>query len=73
MAYRARLENEHASVISRIEKNVLGGESLDVVWNMTLAANIISANVLYGQMEEMMFSWKISTSPWKMTLPRQIP
>ena len=52
MAYRARLENEHASVISRIEKNVLGGESLDVVWNMTLAANIISANVLYGQMEE---------------------
>ena len=52
MAYRARLEKEHASVISRIEKNVLGGESLDVVWNMTLAANIISANVLYGQMEE---------------------
>ena len=51
MAYRDRLAKEQASVIARIEKDVLAGKSLDVVWNMTLAANIISANVLYGQME----------------------
>lgn len=32
-----------------ISKKALGGEALDVVWNLTLAANIISANVEYGQ------------------------
>ena len=52
MAYRDRLQAEQEAVIARIEKEVLKGESLDVVWTMTLAANIISANVLYGQMEE---------------------
>ncbi len=31
----------------KIEKAT--GEKLDVVWNLTLAANIISANVAYGQ------------------------
>ena len=30
---------------ARISANVLGGEKLDVVWNLTIAANIISANV----------------------------
>ena len=80
MAYRARLENEHASVISRIEKNVLGGDSLDVVWNMTLAANIISANVLYGQMEEIAAVKGVKDvflenqyEPLEMILPPQIP
>ena len=28
------------------------GTELDVVWNLTLAANIISANVQYGQIED---------------------
>lgn len=52
MAYREQLQLEQAAVIERIEQEVLGGDSLDVVWTMTLAANIISANVLYGQMED---------------------
>ena len=52
MAYREKLEQEQTAIIARIEKDVLNGEKLDVVWTMTLAANIISANVLYGQMDE---------------------
>ena len=52
MAYRDQLQAEQETVIARIEQEVLGEESLDVVWTMTLAANIVSANVLYGQMEE---------------------
>ena len=28
------------------------GEKLDVAWNLTLAANLISANVTYGQIEQ---------------------
>ena len=35
-----------------IERQALDGETLDVVWNLTLAANIISANVPYGKLEE---------------------
>ena len=35
-----------------ISKQALNGAKLDVVWNMTLAANIISANVQYGQIEK---------------------
>ncbi len=50
MAYRAGLESEQQSVTSEIED--VTGDSLDVVWNLTLAANIISANVEYGQIEE---------------------
>lgn len=37
---------------SSIENEVLDGEELDVVWNLTLVANIISANVEYGKIEE---------------------
>ncbi|MBQ7871905.1 MAG: S8 family serine peptidase, partial [Oscillospiraceae bacterium] len=46
MTYRAGLEQEQVSVTAAIEK-ALGGE-LDVQWNLTLAANLISANVAYG-------------------------
>lgn len=35
-----------------IEQQVLGGEQLDVSWNLTLAANLISADVPYGKIEE---------------------
>ena len=35
---------------ARIERAM--GTELDVVWNLTLAANIISANVQYGQIED---------------------
>lgn len=52
MAYRRLLQAEQEAIAARIEEEVLDGETLDVVWNLTLAANIISANVLYGQMEK---------------------
>jgi len=49
MAYRASLEKEQAAVTAAIEKAT--GAELDVVWNLTLAANLISADVEYGQIE----------------------
>ena len=52
MAYRQLLQAEQSAVINRIQQEVLDGAALDVVWTMTLAANIISANVLYGQMDD---------------------
>ena len=52
MEYRGQLQKDQQTVANRIEAQVLGGEPLDVVWNLTLAANIISANVLYGQIDE---------------------
>ena len=47
MAYRVSLKDQQAEVTAAIEKK-LGGK-LDVVWNLTLAANVISANVKFGQ------------------------
>ena len=47
MAYRASLKDQQAKITAAIE-NAIGGK-LDVVWNLTLAANIISANVKFGQ------------------------
>ena len=52
MQYRDQLQKDQEIVVERIESQVLKGESLDVVWNLTLAANIISANVLYGLIDE---------------------
>ncbi len=49
MDYRTNLAAEQRSVMAQIEKATR--EELDVVWNLTLAANIISANVKYGQIE----------------------
>ncbi len=51
IAYRESLQNKQESVESVISREVLHGKQLDVVWNLTLAANIISANVQYGQIE----------------------
>lgn len=50
MRYRDKLADNQESVISAIE-SVLGQE-LDVVWNLTLATNLISAYVEYGQIAE---------------------
>ena len=47
MNYRSELAKDQASVEKQIEKVIHA--DLDVVWNLTLAANIISANVEYGQ------------------------
>ncbi len=49
--YRMRLESKQEKMEKTISKKALDGEKLDVVWNLTLAANIISANVEYGQIE----------------------
>ena len=50
IAYREKLEAKQNKFASELSANVLG-EELDVVWNLTLAANIISANVKYGEIE----------------------
>ena len=50
MAYRSSLKQSQAEVTASIER-AIGGE-LDVQWNLTLAANIITANIQYGQMAE---------------------
>ncbi|MBE6944701.1 MAG: hypothetical protein E7459_01260, partial [Ruminococcaceae bacterium] len=46
MSYREELKAEQTAVTARIEK-ALGAE-LEVQWNLTLAANLISAYVAYG-------------------------
>ncbi len=45
--YRAKLRAAQDTLTASIER--VTGEKLDVVWNMTLAANAISANVEYGR------------------------
>ncbi|MBR4424972.1 MAG: S8 family serine peptidase, partial [Oscillospiraceae bacterium] len=47
--YRSLLKQEQAAVTASIESAL--GRKLDVKWNLTLAANIISANVRYGDLE----------------------
>lgn len=49
IAYRSELMSEQVSMTASIEKEL--EEQLDVKWNLTLAANIISANIKYGQIE----------------------
>ncbi len=50
MAYRSGLKQNQAQVTARIESAL--GSKLDVQWNLTLVANLISANVPYGQIAE---------------------
>ena len=45
--YRLSLRRTQDSVVTLIEKAT--GEKLDIQWQLTLAANLISANVAYGQ------------------------
>ena len=49
LAYRENLRQAQATTTARIEQAV--GSRLDVQWNLTLAANLISANVAYGDIE----------------------
>ena len=48
-SYRAQLRADQDAMTAKIEKAI--GSKLDVKWNLTLAANIISANVLYGKID----------------------
>ena len=52
MAYRAELLDSQAKMEKTISARVLKGRPLDVVWNMTLVGNIISAWIPYGSLEE---------------------
>ena len=47
MAYRQQLQLQQDALVEKIEKVIK--EELDVVWQLTLATNLISANVKYGQ------------------------
>ena len=47
MNYRESVEKDQANIVDKIEEAI--EEELDVVWNLTLAANLISAYVEYGQ------------------------
>lgn len=49
LAYRAMLQNTQDSVAAEISAKVLNHEALNVVWNLTLVANAISAYVEYGE------------------------
>ncbi len=49
MAYRDQLKMEQDSMVAKIENAISG--KLDVVWNLTLATNLISAYVQYGQID----------------------
>ncbi|MBR5745947.1 MAG: S8 family serine peptidase, partial [Clostridia bacterium] len=51
MNYRNSLKAKQNRIAERISEVALDGEKLDVVWNLTLAANVISANVKYGKIE----------------------
>ncbi len=49
VSYRNALKANQDAVAQRISETVLEGEPLRVKWNLTLAANIISAEVPYGR------------------------
>ena len=49
MAYRAELQEHQLTMVEKIETATK--EDLNVAWNLTLATNLISANVKFGQIE----------------------
>lgn len=49
--YRAQLLAAQNKMARTISARALQGQPLDVVWNMTLVGNIISARVPYGALE----------------------
>lgn len=51
-SYRQSLQHRQELLADTISQQVLDGETLDVVWNLTLAENAISANVAYGKIDE---------------------
>ncbi|MBO4537926.1 MAG: S8 family serine peptidase, partial [Erysipelotrichaceae bacterium] len=52
IAYREKLEKQQDKMAAKISKEVLSGKELDVVWNLTLITNLISARVRYGDIEK---------------------
>ena len=52
MAVSKALEAKQAALAAEISANVLSGETLNVHWNLTLAANAMSVDLPYGKMDE---------------------
>ncbi|MBR7178321.1 MAG: S8 family serine peptidase [Oscillospiraceae bacterium] len=52
VSYRAELQAKQEKLANDISVQALKGQKLDVVWNLTLMANAISANVRYGDIEK---------------------
>lgn len=52
MNYRESLQAQQETLSRKISRVALDGQKLDVVWNLTLATNVISANVPYGAIEK---------------------
>lgn len=50
--YRQNLKVAQEKLATKISTEILDGEKLDVVWNLTLTSNAISANVTYGKVDE---------------------
>ena len=48
MGHRNELQAKQEKLAEKISQQALKGKALDVVWNLTLMANAISANVCYG-------------------------
>ena len=48
MGHRTELQAKQEKLAEKISQQALKGKALDVVWNLTLMANAISANVCYG-------------------------
>ena len=51
LAYDLNLHKVQKTMARTISVQALDGKALDVVWNLTLVSNIISANVPYGKIE----------------------
>lgn len=51
IAYRQQLRQAQDALAETISQRVLDGKKLDVVWNLTLVGNVISANVRYGDID----------------------
>jgi len=52
ISYRNSLKKQQDKIAAQISSKVLGGKQLNVKWNLTLAANIISAEVPYGKINQ---------------------
>ena len=50
-AYDRALNRTQKAMEQTISRRALGGKKLDVVWNLTLVANVISANVPFGALD----------------------
>ena len=51
VAYDRILSRRQKAMEQTISTQALGGKKLDVVWNLTLVTNLISANVPYGSLD----------------------